>query len=910
MIGKIKKLLCFLIISIFIIGFGGEVVKAESITVKDIKWLGDYKTAKYAKFIVDRNGVTRYAYCLNAELDNPPIGALLTQINDSASGISKYQKMRIINTLLAAGYPNYDLYYNNGQKMSDDDAFYVTQAAVWFAIYGDAGTYRTFTANFHKKMVDSTVYGSLYDKYGNAYNKLINAGNTYSGEEPTISLSSTTGSLDKSMEEMVIENNKILISKNEFEVFVEGIEGNYIVKVNGENAYITSEDGSANYGTEKEFSLNDTFKIAIDVPDEGNNDVSADFTVTTKNGADRYDLYYYLGANSTGIQAVTMLIPYTTNPISVDYSVVGKSEGNFTIKAAKLDSEDNYVYGAEIDVYDENDKLVTNFISGEEPVELSLPAGNYYLKEKFVLGGYYVNHDKIEFTVGNDGKLTSGGEVVEYVSIVNDIARLMVKKTDENGKPLAGVTFIVYDHWQYEGMNPKYLCGMTDENGLLTKESDFCKTIDLSFYGNSAIPISSDGIYKIDDFDTITHIMIKELDAPYGYVVDENEYQVSFSSYSGEGFFMGRGSDTQVLYNEKYNANVIEFSFDNYRYIDISKTDATGTSELEGAELTIYRKNEDGSKGDFKDNWLSTTEPHKFLNIEKNVRYYLVEEFAPKGFVKFSGMIEFELVDDKGTIKTYDPETGKEISSYSESKLVLPNEPTKVHISKTDMVTGEEVPGAEIKLCSAEEYEKNGVDCKPSKEEWSWTSSNKPQYIEMLPVGDYYLIETVAPEGYVRQTNAVKFSVKEETGIQQVEFTNEPTKVTVEKKDYKTGKPISNVTFQIINVETNEVVREWVSDNLDEGHIEYAIPMGKYKLVETVYPEGYKEGMIVDGIVTSEYEFEITEDVSEITITVYNEALTDVPSTGISTINLFAIGGLMVFIGYQVIRIYRRRVIS
>ena len=136
------KLLCFLFISIFILGFGGE-IKAV-MTVNSVDWLGDYSTARYAKFNVTLDGVTRWAYCLDAPLEAAGSGYNLG--NFTPTYISEDQKLRMINVLVAAGYPNYNL------GLSDLDSYYVTQAALWYARYGSNATWRTFTPNFHLKM--------------------------------------------------------------------------------------------------------------------------------------------------------------------------------------------------------------------------------------------------------------------------------------------------------------------------------------------------------------------------------------------------------------------------------------------------------------------------------------------------------------------------------------------------------------------------------------------------------------------------------------------------------------------------------------------------------------------------------------------------------------------------------------
>ena len=101
----------------------------------------------------------------------------------------------------------------------------------------------------------------------------------------------------------------------------------------------------------------------------------------------------------------------------------------------------------------------------------------------------------------------------------------------------------------------------------------------------------------------------------------------------------------------------------------------------------------------------------------------------------------------------------------------------------------------------------------------------------------------------------------------------------------------------------------WTSDGINDWEI-MGIPVGDYILVETQNPEGFQECMIIDGEVYNEYKFSIVENYEDVNIDSTTISITNVPNTGISTLNLFAIGGLMVFIGYETIKIYRRKALN
>lgn len=191
---------------------------------------------------------------------------------------------------------------------------------------------------------------------------------------------------------------------------------------------------------------------------------------------------------------------------------------------------------------------------------------------------------------------------------------------------------------------------------------------------------------------------------------------------------------------------------DDYTKIEISKTDITTGKEIEGATLTIK-----DSEGNVFKTW--TTEKDKDGNLKPHYieympvgDYTLIEEKAPteNGYIK-AEEIKFT-VNETGEIQ----------------KVNMKDDYTKVEISKIDITTEKELPGAKLEI---RDSENNIVE--------EWTSSNTPHRIDYLPVGDYTLIETTAPNGYVVAEN-VKFSVKETGEIQKVVMKDAPIPKTVQ----------------------------------------------------------------------------------------------------------------------------------
>lgn len=123
---------------------------------------------------------------------------------------------------------------------------------------------------------------------------------------------------------------------------------------------------------------------------------------------------------------------------------------------------------------------------------------------------------------------------------------------------------------------------------------------------------------------------------------------------------------------------------------------------------------------------------------------------------------------------------GKEWKLLDNQTVIMKDDVTKVEISKKDITNNNELPGAKLEI-----KDKDGNTIH------EWTSSDKPHYIEKLPAGDYTLVETTAPNGYLKAED-VPFTVLPTGDIQHVQMFDKPDDygILIHKVDKETKQAI------------------------------------------------------------------------------------------------------------------------
>ena len=349
---------------------------------------------------------------------------------------------------------------------------------------------------------------------------------------------------------------------------------------------------------------------------------------------------------------------------------------------------------------------------------------------------------------------------------------------------------------------------------------------------------------------TFGDYILTEVNAPEGYdkVTTEIKFKVNKD---------GSVSLKETYTNAKVNFyGALQITNEPTKFnVSISKTDAVSGEEIAGAEIKVTKDDKDKTE---VDSWTSKkNETHKIEGVTFG-NYVLTEVNAPEGYDKVNTEVRFS-VDKSGKVTVTSTNTNGLVEVDENGVLVIKNIPY-VHgalISKQDLESGEEIEGAVITITKADD-ETAVVD--------SWTSeAGKKHEIQNIVAGDYVLIEETSPEGYVKVTSKIEFTVdengkitvtsKETDGVAEVDkngvlvIKNAPVKheVAISKVDATDGsKELEGATIVIYN-EKNEVVDTWVS--ADAAHTA-KLSAGRYKLKETVAPDDYE-------VVESEVVFDV-----------------------------------------------------
>ena len=477
-------------------------------------------------------------------------------------------------------------------------------------------------------------------------------------------------------------------------------------------------------------------------------------------------------------------------------------------------------------------------------VSVTLPLGSYHIAETKPPYGYVGTDASFDVTLAWDNQTQEivAADAVEFHN-EREKAKVGIYKTDlESGKYLAGAVFNLYtadDIYDADG-------SLVFAAGELVATSPETNADGYTYF-DCDIPIRGEKYGSSTHKDATTNsgkYIVKEISAPLGYYVNEEPMEVTFT-YDGQA--------VQVLEST---------CTDKPTEMWVSKRDLTNDEELPGATLSIK-----DSDGNVVESWVSTDTPHRVMGLHLGDAYTLTETRPADGYA-LADEITFRLlqkVDEDGsnlqeaevyylTTKNFLLWTWDDWKLLDDATVIMKDDITKVQISKVDIATGKQLPGAELTITD-----------KDGKEIDRWVSTDKPHYIEKLPAGDYTLTEVKAPDGYAFAEN-VPFTVLPTGEVQRFEMRDDVIKVEISKVDITTNKELPGAELTLTDKDGKKIDR-WVSTNTP--HYIEKLPAGDYTLTEVKAPDGYAfaESVPFTVLPTGEVQrFEMRDDVIKVEI--------------------------------------------
>jgi len=485
--------------------------------------------------------------------------------------------------------------------------------------------------------------------------------------------------------------------------------------------------------------------------------------------------------------------------------------------------------GAKLTVLDKEGNVVDQWTSVKDQPHVikRLTVGEEYnLREEMAPYGYLKATD-VKFTLEDTAEIqkvemkdevptglliiNKNGEFLDKVTLLDHVKGSVEHLFEYVTGSLADVTFDVFaaeDIKAADGVSEDYF--KADEKvGTITTDSN--------------------GIAQMGDLPAGKYY-VKEVKTAHGYVLDGEPRYVDLSY---------RDQDTPVItYDEKWQ---------NVRQkvkVTVLKKEKDTERVLAGGVFGLYtREDIKNAKGEVlleKDSLIEqrvTDEKGQITftaDLPVDGKYYVKEIFAPDGFVTTEEVQEFtfEYAGEDQTEVSYD--------------FTFGNQPTIVELTKTDLTTGKELPGAHLKVTDSDG---NTVD--------EWTSTEESHVIKELVVGkEYTMTETKPADGYVT-AESITFTVENTAEIQKHEMKDDVTKVEISKTDITGETEIPGAKLTILDKD-DQVVESWTST--EEAHYIEKLPIGKYTLREEQAPKGY--------LLTADVTFEVkdTGEVQKVTM--------------------------------------------
>ncbi|TKC20636.1 SpaA isopeptide-forming pilin-related protein [Bacillus paranthracis] len=557
-------------------------------------------------------------------------------------------------------------------------------------------------------------------------------------------------------------------------------------------------------------------------------------------------------------------------------------KGHLQIKKVDENDENIVLKDAKFDVIDKENNVVDTVTTNEKGIAevKDLPFGDYFVKEISAPEGYIKVDTPVKVTIDNTN-------IIEFVmkntkKVENGQFKLL-KKDSESGQLLPGAKFDVIDK---DGNVVETI--ITDDKGealskqlpvgtYTLKEIEAPKGYELS---SSSVSVDVEA-HKIVTIDVVNKKIPEKVTGQFEIVkVDAQDKTKVLSDAEFEVYKDGKKVETlrtdktgkvisQKLKPGKYTlketkapqgykllkeeievvveANkVVQVQVENAKELgslQVIKKDAESGKVLSDADFRL--KNENGqvvreTKTTNKDGVV------KFENLVPG-KYTLEETKAPEGYKAVEVTVEVNVVANEVVKQEV---MNEKLTGQFEVVKVDANDKTKLLSGAKFAVYKDGKKVAELKT------DESGKVMSPK-----------------LPLGEYTVKETKAPEGYKLSNKEWKVTIQNENEIVKLEAENEKilgSLQIIKTDDKDQTKRLAGAEFTLKDVKGNVVKEGITTDKSGTVKVDGLVP-GEYTLEETKAPEGY----------------ELTKQV--IHVTVDGEKIVDVKVTNSKSLGQFEI---------------------